>query len=167
MDRKKLKEIIRFAVSGGVCFLIEFALLVLLRDTCGLDTLAATPIAFTVSVIVNYLFCVKWVFPDAGKQGNKARIAFFVTSVMGLFLNEGLRLFRAGHRHEQPPIPGFHAQQIQHTAGGRALAGGGQDQGQIHLLAYLLHDVGPIGVDDGEHVVHEVTSHSSMMSASP
>ena len=90
-----MKEIIRFAVSGGVCFLIEFALLVLLRDTCGLDTLAATPIAFTVSVIVNYLFCVKWVFPDAGKQGNKARVAFFITSIMGLFLNEGLMwLFR-------------------------------------------------------------------------
>ena len=87
-----MKEIIRFAVSGGVCFLIEFALLVLLRDTCGLDTLAATP---TVSVIVNYLFCVKWVFPDAGKQGNKARVAFFITSIMGLFLNEGLMwLFR-------------------------------------------------------------------------
>ena len=95
MDRKKLTEVIRFAVSGGVCFLIEFALLVLLRDTCGLDTLVATPIAFTVSVVVNYLFCVKWVFPDAGKQGNKARIAFFVSSVMGLFLNEGLMwLFR-------------------------------------------------------------------------
>ena len=92
---KKLKEIIRFAVSGGVCFLIEFALLVLLRDTCGLDTLVATPIAFAVSVVVNYLFCVKWVFPDAGKQGNRARIAFFVSSVMGLFLNEGLMwLFR-------------------------------------------------------------------------
>ena len=90
-----MKEIIRFAVSGGVCFLIEFALLVLLRDTCGLDTLVATPIAFTVSVIVNYLFCVKWVFPDAGKRGNKARIAFFVSSIMGLFLNEGLMwLFR-------------------------------------------------------------------------
>lgn len=90
-----MKEIIRFAVSGGVCFLIEFALLVLLRDTCGLDTLVATPIAFTVSVAVNYLFCVKWVFPDAGKQGNRARIAFFVSSVMGLFLNEGLMwLFR-------------------------------------------------------------------------
>ena len=90
-----MKEIIRFAISGGVCFLIEFVLLVLLRDTCGLDTLVATPIAFTVSVIVNYLFCVKWVFPDAGKQGNKARIAFFISSIMGLFLNEGLMwLFR-------------------------------------------------------------------------
>ena len=95
MGKKKLTEIIRFAISGGVCFLIEFALLVLLRDTCGLDTLVATPIAFTVSVVVNYLFCVKWVFPDAGKQGNKARIAFFISSIMGLFLNEGLMwLFR-------------------------------------------------------------------------
>ena len=95
MGKKKFTEIIRFAISGGVCFLIEFALLVLLRDTCGLDTLVATPIAFTVSVVVNYLFCVKWVFPDAGKQGNKARIAFFISSIMGLFLNEGLMwLFR-------------------------------------------------------------------------
>ena len=95
MEKKKITEIVRFGISGGVCFLIEFALLVLLRDTCGLDTLVATPIAFTVSVIVNYLFCVKWVFPDAGKQGNKARIAFFISSIMGLFLNEGLMwLFR-------------------------------------------------------------------------
>ena len=91
----RLSEALRFAITGGVCFAVEFVSLVLLRDTIGLDTLVATPIAFTVSVIVNYLFCVKWVFPDAGKQGNKARIAFFVSSVMGLFLNEGLMwLFR-------------------------------------------------------------------------
>ena len=54
-----LMEGIRFILTGGVCFLVEFACLVFLRDTVGLDTLIATPIAFLVSVILNYLLCVK------------------------------------------------------------------------------------------------------------
>ena len=91
----RLKEAIRFAVSGGVCFLIEFAVLVILRDKAGLDTLIAAPVAFLVSVIVNYLMCVKWVFDGAGEQGNAQRIGFLITSGIGLGLNEALMfLFR-------------------------------------------------------------------------
>ena len=85
---KRLGEVIRFGISGGVCFLIELVALILLRDTVGLDTLIATPIAFLISVIVNYLMCIKWVFDGAGEQGNKQKIGFLVTSVMGLLLNE-------------------------------------------------------------------------------
>ena len=91
----RLGEVIRFVITGGVCFLIELAALILFRDKVGLDTLIATPIAFTISVIVNYLLCVKWVFDGAGEQGNKQKIGFVVTSVMGLLLNELLMwLFR-------------------------------------------------------------------------
>ena len=86
----RLKEAIRFAVSGGVCFLIEFAVLVILRDKAGLDTLIAAPVAFLVSVIVNYLMCVRWVFDGAGEQGNAQRAGFLITSVIGFFLNLGL-----------------------------------------------------------------------------
>lgn len=90
------KEIIRFVITGGICFLIEFAALVALRDGAGLDTLIAAPIAFLISVIVNYLMCVKWVFDGAGKQGNVQRAGFLVTSGIGLGLNELLMLlFRA------------------------------------------------------------------------
>ena len=90
-----MKEIIRFAVSGGVCFLIELAALILLRDKAGLDTLIATPIAFLISVIVNYLMCIRWVFDGAGEQGNAQRAGFLITSVIGLALNELLMwLFR-------------------------------------------------------------------------
>ncbi len=90
-----LGEVIRFGISGGVCFLIELVALILLRDTVGLDTLIATPIAFLISVIVNYLMCIKWVFDGAREQGNRQKIGFLVTSVMGLLLNELLMwLFR-------------------------------------------------------------------------
>ena len=84
----KLMETLRFVITGGLCFMVEFICLVLLRDTCGLDTLIATPIAFLVSVAVNYLLCVRWVFSGAREQGAAAKAGFLLTSVMGLLLNE-------------------------------------------------------------------------------
>ena len=88
-------EVLRFVITGGVCFAVEFAALVLLKNLLGLDTLIAVPIAFTVSVIVNYILCVAWVFQGTKDAGNAQRVGFLITSVMGLFLNEGLMmLFR-------------------------------------------------------------------------
>lgn len=94
--KSNLMETLRFVITGGVCFAVEFICLVLLRDTCGLDTLIATPIAFLISVAVNYLLCVRWVFTGAKEQNAAAKAGFLVTSVMGLLLNE---LFMLAFRH--------------------------------------------------------------------
>ena len=88
----RLGEVVRFALTGGVCFLVEFAALVLLKEGLGLDTLIATPIAFALSVVVNYALCMRWVFRGARDGGASAKAGFAVTSVMGLVLNEGLML---------------------------------------------------------------------------
>ena len=88
----RLKEVIRFALTGGICFVIEFAVLVALKELLHVDTLIATPIAFLVSVAFNYVLCMVWVFQGAKEQGAIARAGFLVTSVIGLFLNEGLML---------------------------------------------------------------------------
>ncbi len=85
-------EIIRFAVAGGICFLIEFGILVLLKENLKTDTLIATPLAFLISVAVNYLLCVKWVFQKAGDAGMTAKAGFLITSLIGLALNELLML---------------------------------------------------------------------------
>ena len=84
----KMQEILRFVITGGVSFVVEFILLVVLRDTAGLPTLLANAIAFTVSVIVNYFLCLLWVFQGAqgGSRGKQA--VFFLTSLIGLALNE-------------------------------------------------------------------------------
>ena len=88
----RLGEMVRFALTGGVCFLVEFAALVLLKEGLRLDTLIATPIAFALSVVVNYALCMRWVFRGARDGGAAAKAGFAVTSVMGLVLNEGLML---------------------------------------------------------------------------
>ncbi len=82
-----MKEIVKFAFTGGVCFLIEYAALIALKEWLHLSAVAATPIAFLISVVFNYLLCVKWVFDGAKEGSRKAQIGFAVTSVMGLFLN--------------------------------------------------------------------------------
>ena len=112
----RLKEILKFAFTGGICFVIEYAALILLKELLHIPVVAATPIAFLISVVFNYLLCVKWVFnsaisakggagyasssqamttlvgadaPTSGRASGirKAQLGFAVTSVMGLFLN--------------------------------------------------------------------------------
>ena len=83
----RLKEIIKFAFTGGVCFVIEYAALVLLKELLHIPVVAATPIAFLISVVFNYLLCVKWVFDGAQEGSKKAQLGFLITSVMGLLLN--------------------------------------------------------------------------------
>ena len=88
MKKQRLGEIIRFVIAGGAGFAVEIGLLILLKEKLGMDTLIATPIAFTASVIVNYLICVFWVFSGAREQSRQSKIAFFLTSAVGLLLNE-------------------------------------------------------------------------------
>ena len=94
MERKKGRtaEVIRFALTGGVCFLVELGVLILLKGRFGVDTLIATPIAFLVSVILNYMLCVVWVFKGAENRGTGAKAGFLITSLIGLGLNELLML---------------------------------------------------------------------------
>ena len=94
MEQKKgrMAEVIRFALTGGICFLAELAVLILLKGTLGIDTLIAAPIAFLISVILNYLMCVAWVFRGAKSRGTGAKAGFLATSLVGLGLNELLML---------------------------------------------------------------------------
>lgn len=96
MNRERAGEVLRFALAGAAGFAVELAVLYLLREKLGMDTLAAAAVAFVLSVAVNYLLCALWVFRGARKQSGKSRAAFFLTSAAGLLLNEGMMLlFRA------------------------------------------------------------------------
>ena len=83
----RLKEILKFAFTGGVCFVIEYAALILLKELLHIPVVAATPVAFLISVVFNYLLCVKWVFDGAQEGSKKAQLGFLITSLMGLLLN--------------------------------------------------------------------------------
>ncbi len=85
MDR--FWEVFRFLAVGSGCFLLEYALLFSLTEYGGLAPLVSAPIAFTISLVVNYILCVYVVF-HVKHQGTKQMILFIVTSIMGLGLNQ-------------------------------------------------------------------------------
>lgn len=85
--KNRLKEILRFVLTGGVCTLIEYAALYALKTWLHWGAVAATPVAFLISVFFNYLLCVFWVFPGAKEGSRMAQLGFVVTSGVGFFLN--------------------------------------------------------------------------------
>lgn len=67
---------------------MEFAALTGLVELAHMPVLWATALAFLLSVAVNYVLCVWWVFRGAKDGKASVRAAFLVTSVAGFGLNE-------------------------------------------------------------------------------
>lgn len=88
-DEKLLLQIFKFVIVGGLAFVIDYATLIICKEIFHLNTLLSAAIAFTVSVIVNYILSVKWVF-DVNKNNSEKRnfIIFIIFSVIGLGLTE-------------------------------------------------------------------------------
>lgn len=88
MNKDRIREVVRFLIAGIAGFVVELVVLIILKEKFNMDTLIATPIAFVLSVVVNYVMCALWVFPNSRQQSNGRKIAFFITSAVGLLINE-------------------------------------------------------------------------------
>lgn len=95
----RFKEIFRFGVNGGVCALVDMAVMYLLMKLTPAPDWLSIGLGFTVSVILNYILCVVWVFKDAGKQDLKSQIIFVGSSVIGLGLTELLMFIALNWLH--------------------------------------------------------------------
>jgi len=89
LDKPLIQQILKFGVVGFLCFFIEYGLLILLRELLGMPVLVANCIAFIVSMIVNYILSIIFVFEtDKNKNKIKEFIVFTVFSVGGLLINQ-------------------------------------------------------------------------------
>ncbi len=86
--KKLMEQIIKFGFVGFLCFFIDYGLMVLLKERLGVHYLISSTISFTVSVIVNYILSVTFVF-ETDKSKNKAGefVVFVFLSVVGLGIN--------------------------------------------------------------------------------
>lgn len=57
-----IKQIIKFGIVGGMCFVIDYGLLIFLTEVISINYLISSGISFSVSVIVNYILSLKYVF---------------------------------------------------------------------------------------------------------
>lgn len=89
----RFAEIFRFCINGGVSFIVDYGVLFILTEFLQVNYLISSGISFTVSIIVNYLICILWVFKDVKKNDTKAVILFIGSSIIGLFINQILMWF--------------------------------------------------------------------------
>ena len=81
-------EMLRFAIAGGTGFVIDYGCTYVFTSLLGLHYLLSTALAFTLSVVVNYLMCAYWVFQGADTKNTGVKAGFLITSLIGLGLNE-------------------------------------------------------------------------------
>ena len=97
--KKLFAQIIKFGFVGGLCFLIDFvistALFHLLIHITSRSTATAIGgfAGFTISVVVNYVLSMKFVFERKEDMSRKKEFVIFVIlSVIGLGVNEAILL---------------------------------------------------------------------------
>ena len=97
--KKLLEQIIKFGFVGGICFLIDFAistgLFHLLNNVTSRNIATAVGgfFGFTISVVINYILSMKFVFERKEDMSRKKEFVIFVIlSLIGLGLNEVILL---------------------------------------------------------------------------
>ncbi|MBQ8212411.1 MAG: GtrA family protein [Clostridia bacterium] len=87
--KKLVNQILKFGVVGGLAFVIDYSILILLTEVFEINYLVSSAISFTCSVIFNYILSIKWVFLSNHnhKKGTEF-VVFIILSVLGLGLNE-------------------------------------------------------------------------------
>ena len=82
-------QVFRFLLVGGTVFLVDFVLMMLLKEAFGLHPMWATAISFILSNILNYFLSVRFVFPTDESRGRAALVTvFLLLAAVGLGLNQ-------------------------------------------------------------------------------
>ena len=86
--KKLIIQLIKFGIVGVIATLIDLAVLMLLKEFMRVDVLAASAVAFSVSVIANYILSMLFVFKSRGNSKVKEFLVFVILSIGGLLLNQ-------------------------------------------------------------------------------
>lgn len=91
-SKSVLLQLMRYALSGGLAFAVDFGLLWFITDICHAHYLIGAFCGYTVGLIITYLLSIKWIFSDrklSHRQGAEFMI-FTVIGLVGLLLTQGL-----------------------------------------------------------------------------
>lgn len=91
MDRMRrlFTQICKFGVVGVICFCMDYALMTILTELFEVFYLLSAGISFVVSVAVNYLLSMRYVFHGREDRRRLWEVVLFVVlSVLGLGLNQ-------------------------------------------------------------------------------
>lgn len=84
-------QMIRSLVVSVAALIVDFSVLVFLKEVMGVHYLLAATISFCGGVVVNYILSVKWVFAHRKLTSRHAEfVVFTIICAIGLGLNLGI-----------------------------------------------------------------------------
>lgn len=87
--KKLIIQFLKFGVVGGIAFVVDYGIMVFLTEVFGVQYLISSFVSFCVSVVVNYILSMKFVFESRDDIKKQAEfIGFVILSVIGLGINE-------------------------------------------------------------------------------
>ena len=87
-------QFFRYIFVGGTAFVVDFFFLYFFSDICGIYYLISAVLSFVISVVVNYLMSIKWVFNQDNIDNKIMEFnMFLLISTIGLIFTEILLYF--------------------------------------------------------------------------
>jgi putative flippase GtrA len=84
-----LIQLFRYTFVGGFAFLVDFGLLFLLKEICGLHYILSASLSFIAGLFVNYIISIYWVFTSSKNQNRKLEFLYFgIIGLIGLGFND-------------------------------------------------------------------------------
>ena len=83
-----LLQLFKFGIVGVIAAFVDVGVLIVLKELLHVDVLLASAISFCVSVTVNYLLSMSFVFKSKNQNKFREFIIFVLLSVGGLCLNQ-------------------------------------------------------------------------------
>ena len=86
--KKLIIQLIKFGIVGVIATVVDFGVLMFLKELMHIDVLVASAAAFSVSVIANYILSMLFVFKGSESGKLKEFIIFVALSIGGLLINQ-------------------------------------------------------------------------------
>jgi len=83
-------KFLKFGVVGASGMVVDFAVLILMRDVVGLPDLWANTVSFTTAATTNYFLNRIWTFRSQDKHVGVEYLKFLGVSIIGLGINNGV-----------------------------------------------------------------------------
>ena len=90
MNKKNIIKFVKFMLIGILGSIIDYSIMIVLKEVLLIPVLIASGIAFTLTLIYTYYMDMKFVFTDLKEEITKKRIVmiFVITSILGLLFNQ-------------------------------------------------------------------------------
>jgi putative flippase GtrA len=82
IKNETFRQAIKYLIVGGVCTIIDFALLYTLTKFCGLNYLVSSTISFLSGTFLNYYLCTFWIFKVRAVEKIHHELLYYIIITM-------------------------------------------------------------------------------------